>query len=347
MSPPLVSVLITTYNYGRFIEEAIESALSQDFPSDQMEVLVVDDGSTDDTAERVRKYASKVRYFYQPNGGQASALNLGFVKARGEIIALLDGDDFFFPGKLARVVEAFEQDPALGMVYHPMQGWNMQTNECRESHYPLVSGSPLENLERFLWYFGPGTCVSYRRRSLDRLLPIPEHIRMLADDYPGSLVVFVAPILALPECLSAYRVHGKNSFQNDETQMPMETRKNRLRLWQTVIDAKRKWLAENGFTRKQPAVRCLLDCWTLFQQKERFLIKPPGRLRYFWFVVLENYVASPIQTWKLTVFNYLFGPIALLLGYKKAQQMYQWRLRTMETIQRWIRMVLRTRAEHG
>src|SRR5437899_2145170 len=133
MSSPLVSVLITTHNYGRFIEEAIDSVLSQDFPRDQMEVVVVDDGSTDDTSEHVRKYGSSIRYFYKPNGGQASALNLGFANARGEIISLLDADDFFLPAKLARVAEAFQRDPPLGMFYHPFLEFDMQTNERRQS----------------------------------------------------------------------------------------------------------------------------------------------------------------------------------------------------------------------
>ncbi len=116
---PLISVVITAYNYGRFIEEAIDSVLSQDFPQDALEVVVVDDGSTDDTAERMRKYGPQVRYFPTPNRGQAAALNLGFSTARGQIISLLDGDDFFLPGKLVRVADAFQRDPALGMVYHP------------------------------------------------------------------------------------------------------------------------------------------------------------------------------------------------------------------------------------
>src|SRR6476646_7317531 len=103
MSVPLISVVITTYNYGRFIEQAIGSVLSQEFPAEQVEIVVVDDGSTDDTAERVKKYGSRVRYLQQENRGQAAALNFGFAKARAEIISLLDADDYFLPGKLARV----------------------------------------------------------------------------------------------------------------------------------------------------------------------------------------------------------------------------------------------------
>src|SRR6266436_367397 len=81
----LITVLITTHNYGHFIEHAIDSVLSQDFPLEQVQILVVDDGSIDDTRDRVKKYGSRVEYFYKPNGGQASALNFGFAHARGEI----------------------------------------------------------------------------------------------------------------------------------------------------------------------------------------------------------------------------------------------------------------------
>src|SRR5215469_2249314 len=154
MNVPAVTVLIDAYNYGRFIEEAIDSVLAQEFPMDQVEILVVDDGSTDDTAERVKKYGSKIKYLHKPNGGQASALNLAFARTRGEIVSLLDGDDFFLPGKVARVAEVFERDPSLGMFYHPFLEFDMATNERRGSKFPLFSGSVFENPAKFLGYAG-------------------------------------------------------------------------------------------------------------------------------------------------------------------------------------------------
>jgi glycosyltransferase involved in cell wall biosynthesis len=328
----LISVVITAYNYGRFIEEAIDSVLSQEVPSARVEVVVVDDGSTDDTAERVRNYGSKVRYFHTPNRGQASALNLGFANARGEIISLLDGDDFFLPGKLARVADAFLRDPALGMVHHPMVGWNMQTNERRESHAPLISGTPLENEKDFFWYLAPGTCASFRRKFLDRFLPIPEEIRMLADDYPGWLIVFVAPILALPDCVSVYRVHGQNSFQTNENQMPVETRKHRLRLWQTVIDAKRRWLTANGFTRKDPLVGPFLDRWSLYLENQEFSLHCPGRLRFFSHLMLYNRCYGPHLSWRLRAINYFNAVASLITGYRYFSLLNRWRLRAFGLI---------------
>src|SRR5258708_3106417 len=128
---PPITVLITTYNYGGFIEETIDSVLGQEFPPDQVQIVVVDDGSTDDTAERLKKYGSRIEYFRKANGGQASALNLGIAKARGEILALLDADDLFLAGKLERGREEFERNPELGMVYHRMQEWHMDSRERR------------------------------------------------------------------------------------------------------------------------------------------------------------------------------------------------------------------------
>jgi glycosyltransferase involved in cell wall biosynthesis len=334
---PMFSVVITTYNYGRFIEQAIESVLSQEYPRDKIEVIVADDGSTDDTAVRAKRYDSRVKYFYQPNKGQAAAINLGAANASGEIISLLDGDDFFLPGKLTRVSEAFQRDPHLGMVYHPMIGWNSLTNESRKSQYALTSGSLFKNPEKFLFYWGPGTCVSYRRQYLTRLLPIPAAIRMLADAYPGSLIIFLAPILALPECLSVYRLHESNSFQVEESRISREVRESRLRQWRIVVDCMKQWLASDGFTRNQWPVRYVTDGWEYYLNIEQFALTPPGRLRFFRSVLFENRMLRPLQTWRLNVFNYLYAPAALAFGYEGAERFRRSRAATMEALQTLLR----------
>jgi FkbM family methyltransferase len=340
---PLISVLITTYNYGRFIEEAIDSVLSQDFPLDQVEIIVVDDGSTDETAVRVKKYGSRVRYFYQSNRGQAAALNLGFAKARGEIISLLDADDYFLPGKLSRVAEAFCGDAALGMFYHPFLEFDMETKKERVSRFPLVSGSPFTDLAKFSSYVGPGTSVSFRRQFLRKLFPIPEEIRMLADGYIGSLIIFVAPILATSECLAAYRFHDKNCFHAEDGQISIETRQKRVRFFQIEIAAMSRWFSANRYTRREPAVRMFLGSMNQILRKEEFSINPPGRFRFFYFVVKQNWANSPIQTKKWTILNYLASPLALIFGYRRAQAMYEARGRITTTAERLFR-ALRARS---
>src|SRR5271169_5858114 len=118
MPTPLVTVLIDTYNHERFIEDAIVSVLEQDYLAGDVEILVVDDGSTDRTPEIVRKFAPRVRLLRKANGGQASAFNAGISEARGEIVAFLDGDDWWAPGKLTAVTQTFAAEAGVGLIGH-------------------------------------------------------------------------------------------------------------------------------------------------------------------------------------------------------------------------------------
>jgi glycosyltransferase involved in cell wall biosynthesis len=317
MAPLTITILITTYNYGPFLEQAVDSILAQDFPLEQVQILVVDDGSTDDTSERVKKYGSRVEYFYKANGGQASALNFGIARARGEIIALHDADDLFLPGKLRRISEAFEKDPALGMVYHRLREWHMETDERTDWDFPAISGYIHQTPDEFLLYVPhPTSAICLRRKSLSTLLPIPEHIRMLADCYLTALIPFLAPILAVPEFLAVYRIHGSNSYSATEQHIPTETRKSRLQMWQVVIDAMGKWLADNGYTRDQLPVRTFLDRWALRQESEQFQLKPPSRLHFFRHLQTYNSCYGPQMSRPLRIINYFNAYGALLTGYK-------------------------------
>jgi glycosyltransferase involved in cell wall biosynthesis len=334
MTTPFVTVLITTCNYGRFIEEAIESVLSQDYPPDRRELVIVDDGSTDDTADRVRKYGSKVRYFFKPNGGQASALNLGFASARGEIIALLDADDYWLPGKMQRIVAEFQENPELGMVYHPFLEFDMETNERRKPYFRPVSGHFFGNKPEFFWYQLPGTSTAYRRKSLEPVLPIPEEIRMLADGYIDALLPLYSPVLAIPEYLAVYRFHGNNCFHVDEQQLPSEIRKGRLHKWRILIVAIRKGFVDKGFNPEQPPVRSFLDRLALRQETDEFVLQPPGRLRFFRHLLLYNRCYGPHLSQRLRFINYVNALGALATGYKHFHLLNQWRERAFKSLRR-------------
>lgn len=106
MTAPLFTVLIDSFTYGRYIEEAVRSVLEQDFPAQQVEILVVDDGSTDDTERRREQFGDAIRYLKKPNGGQASAFDFGWPHTRGEFIAMLVADDVWLPNKLRRKTPA-------------------------------------------------------------------------------------------------------------------------------------------------------------------------------------------------------------------------------------------------
>src|SRR5687768_5094018 len=105
---PLVSIIIDNFNYGRFLAEAIDSALAQ--THGETEVIVVDDGSTDDSRAIIARYGERVRSVLKENGGQASALNAGYRISRGEVVLFLDSDDVLFPGALANAVERLRDE---------------------------------------------------------------------------------------------------------------------------------------------------------------------------------------------------------------------------------------------
>jgi glycosyltransferase involved in cell wall biosynthesis len=112
---PLVSVVIPVYNQERYIKEAVESVLGQTYP--QVELVVVDDGSTDRTPEILKTYGSRLRYIRQSNAGAATALNNGIAAATGELVGWLSSDDVYEPAKVQRQVELFQARPEISLTY--------------------------------------------------------------------------------------------------------------------------------------------------------------------------------------------------------------------------------------
>lgn len=323
---PTVTVLITTYNYGHYIQDAIDSVIAQNFPGEDLEIIVIDDGSTDDTARRVERYGSRVRYFYKTNGGQASALNLGFAKANAEIVCLLDADDLFIAGKISRIVEAFGQDSRLGLVYHRMLEWNCATNQFVEDKFCAISGTALANPERFEHYRTATTsCVSFRRCVLSPLLPIPESIRMNADCFLVALVPFLAPVKAIPEFLTTYRIHGANAYHADQSQNATDVRRRHLSIWERVITEMNGWLDAHGFTPDLPAVRSMRDRWTNLLERESFFIAPPGRIQFFRHLMRSYRYERPSWNWRFRVMNEALAFAALVLGYERYPDLVQYR----------------------
>ena len=135
MKAPLVSVIIPSYNSAHFLNRSVDSVLAQTHKN--IEIIIIDDGSTDDTAEVIKRFADKVRYHYQENRGLAGARNAGIELARGQYIQFLDADDWIAAEKLERQVTQFEKSPEISVVY---------------SDYVMVddSGSRMEENTRWL-----------------------------------------------------------------------------------------------------------------------------------------------------------------------------------------------------
>ncbi len=123
---PLVSVVMPAYNAGAYIQQAIDSVLAQDYPA--VELIVVDDGSSDDTVARVQAYGDRVKLLTQANQGSAVARNRGLEAARGEYIAFLDSDDVWLPGKLTAQVAYLERHPDVDLVYSRWQTWRPEAD---------------------------------------------------------------------------------------------------------------------------------------------------------------------------------------------------------------------------
>ncbi len=124
---PKVSVIIPTYNSARFVADAIDSVLVQDYPN--KEVIVVDDGSTDNTAELIANYDQQVKLIRQENAGPAAARNNGVRASTGELVAFLDSDDFWLPGKLVAQVAYLEHHPDTALVFHD---WDVSMSETEK-----------------------------------------------------------------------------------------------------------------------------------------------------------------------------------------------------------------------
>jgi alpha-1,6-rhamnosyltransferase len=220
MPRPFVSVLIDTYNHRNFIEQAMVSVLEQDYPAEEREILVVDDGSSDGTAEMVEKFAPRARLIRKANGGQASAFNAGIPECRGEIVAFLDGDDWWAPGKLRSVAEAMRAEPSVGIVGHGIVVVGRDGTERAESlregfrfQAKDVEGAKL--LRRRGAFLGTSR-MTIRADVLRRVGRVPEAIAIQADEYLFTLAGVVSEARILPETLTYYRMHGGNQFQLED-----------------------------------------------------------------------------------------------------------------------------------
>jgi glycosyltransferase involved in cell wall biosynthesis len=316
MKAPFFSIVIDTYNYGEFIEEAVSSALSQDFPPEEREILVVDDGSTDDTHERLRKCGGAIRYLQKPNGGQASAFNFGFEYARGEVIALLDADDVWLPAKLGRLYEEFKRHPAAGMVYHRVHLWNGISDVSEDTYFIPISGQVTENRRMLLQYPMVGTsCLAFRREALQKLLPVPESLRFQADAYLTALIIFVAEVVALPEFLGKYRLHGANLFQTNAERVLHSQIERKMAVREALLGEIRNWLQKRGENVGSREIQAYLKQWVKAQESDGFALRAPGRWKYFRHLLDFPWTYGEIMSRRHWVYSYLRAFAALFLGY--------------------------------
>ena len=215
MSAP-VSIIINNYNYAQFLADAIESALAQTHRP--LEVLVVDDGSTDDSRAVIAGFGSRVRAILTENRGQGSAFNAGFAQCSGEIVIFLDADDRLLPDTAARVVEVMDANPEVARVQYRMRVIDRAGTPTGELMPPagqaLLSGDVRAKMLAFPddlpWQ--PTSGNAFTARALRQVLPMPEApYRICADYHLLNLTSLCGRVAALDQPGVEYRVHGSNN----------------------------------------------------------------------------------------------------------------------------------------
>jgi glycosyltransferase involved in cell wall biosynthesis len=211
---PLASVVVNNYDYARFLGEAIDSALTQTYP--HVEVVVVDDGSTDDSRDVIQRYGDRIVPVFKPNGGMASAYNAGLEASRGSAIFMLDADDVFLPELVATAV------PLLGegavKVHWPL--WEVDADTRRTGRVipgpSLADGDLREALIREgpdAYLSPPTTGNAFARNYLEEVFPVPEReFRRHADTYLVTLAPLYGQIARIAEPQACYRMHGSNDY---------------------------------------------------------------------------------------------------------------------------------------
>jgi len=173
---PLFSVVTPSYNQGRFIRATIESVLSQDYL--HLEYIIMDGGSTDETASVVKDYASRLTFISEKDRGQAHAINKGFRMARGQYLAWLNSDDLYLPGMIRAAVEGFQRNPVAGAVYG--EGYLIDQKGEVSSRFPFTEPFNLWKLVYLSDYILQQT-VAFRREVLDDVGSLDEDLHYVLD----------------------------------------------------------------------------------------------------------------------------------------------------------------------
>ncbi len=261
-----VSVVIPVFNQERYLGMAIESVLAQTFRD--FELIIVDDGSTDGTPNVIGRYGEQVRPFHKPNGGGASALNLGIREARGEWIAWLSSDDVWEPTKLARQMAAVQANPAAEFVFTDDLVIDSDGNVLQRRHFSVASSRNRRLLQLARGCFINGSSTLIRRDVFHRVGYFDERDRLTYDYDLWFRIVQQCELLNLPEPLIRYRVHGTQGSHNYEGMMLA---------WHRVLS---RWLRRLG-----PALGAIA---TALIVKDELMVMP-------WRIKRMRYTGQPLS----------------------------------------------------
>jgi glycosyltransferase involved in cell wall biosynthesis len=217
---PLISIVINNHNYGQYIGRAIESALGQSY--ERVEVIVVDDGSSDGSRDVIARYSDRCIAVFQKQRGQGGAYNSGFGTSRGDIVLFLDSDDVLYPDAATEIAGAWA--PSVAKVQFPLDAIDALERKLghRVPNLPFVGSDETLPLVLSYGYYPspPGSGNAFSRQVLERILPANEAVWRIGVD---GLVIGLAPlygdIVSLPISLGAYRHHDRNHSEASGTNL--------------------------------------------------------------------------------------------------------------------------------
>jgi GT2 family glycosyltransferase len=213
-----VDIVIDNYNYGRFLEAAIDSALAQRYPHTR--VIVVDDGSTDNSHAVVARYGDRITAVLKQNGGQASAFNEGWARCRGDAVIFLDADDLLLPDAAENVATAFAAAPRAVKVHYGMAVIDVDghpTGEVKPRPYERLAAGDLRR-SALTFPFDLGRIATsgnaFSAAALERVMPIPEReFARSADWYLQHTIPLLGEVISVEDVCACYRVHDANSYE--------------------------------------------------------------------------------------------------------------------------------------
>jgi glycosyltransferase involved in cell wall biosynthesis len=214
---PLVSVITPSYNQVDFLEDTIKSVLAQDYPS--IEYLIVDGGSTDGSVDTIRKYSSHLAWWVsEPDEGQASAINKGMSKAKGEIVAWLNSDDIYLPGAVGQAVEAFHSNQGVGMVYGNALTIDSGGRPIKELIFPDWE---MKDLIGFRIICQPA--VFMKRNLYEQVAGLDLNYHYMLDHHLWIRIANQKPIKHIPDLWAAARHHKSAKNVSHAAEYPRET----------------------------------------------------------------------------------------------------------------------------
>jgi glycosyltransferase involved in cell wall biosynthesis len=302
MISSLITVIIPTYNYSGYICEAIDSVLNLDGIGNEIEIIVIDDGSTDDTPEVVKVYQDRIKYLRQENQGKAWATKVGIDCATGKYLFNLDADDLFLPSKIKNVVNIFESDRDIIHVSHPAIYWNVNDNtKVVEAIPEEIIGSKLLGQKLLSYFykkrmlFGGGSTFA-TRTEVAKKFKIPKEVDMYIDEYLVLLSLKEGYSYFLKDPLSVWRIHGKNfsdvSFDREEYQRKSQ---RSIRSMNAVLQS----LMEQEFDPEIVNLYTLKNQVMIAAIKESLGEKSISDIVSLWSYILKNFRVTPIELVKI------------------------------------------------